>query len=455
MLIFQILLILLDIAVVSLAIKRLINMRETFFSKDKYSLGRYPFHPDTLKNQSIEAICYLLYNSNFETLNKQAGPQPVWLNLMAHKAENNRQLMRQINAYLIRMHYLVPDPGWIEGMISRTFRQQEQLLRFLLPVPALLGFACFLLRNDQVGWAGLAVGLLSSAGMTIGYFFFVETCHQRIAELTDFVHGMLPRQEGTAADAVRNLKNELHNFRLGMAEDVSKLLTANREQLLALQQVQREQVDAINRESEMLEKISRLDFPQIVRFNTDVLNQLKTTIDNFGLFTHLSESLGALLSTMDRLTLQINTGVQRTADIGAIASAIQKTVERNTQLQEFLSSHTSVLSDRKKLIQDTVGGMDETLSRSLKELQLHLQEQVTGIRTITLHEQEVIGDMIRKGNLRFEKLDLLDGVVREMTLIRKPLEQQQSALPKLIAALESMNKEMVSLRAIMEKKRFF
>lgn len=456
MLILQTLLILADITLLIVAIRRLINLGSTFLTKEKYSLTRYPFHPTVLKDQTTEAICHLLYTSNLETLRKHAGPQPVWLNIIAHKPENDRQLMRQINSYLISMRNLLPDPARIEGMIALAYRQREQLLRFLLPMPVLLGIACLLFRNDEVGWTGLATGLLSAVGLTIAYFFVAENCHKRISELTGFFYSVLPRPvNGTTEDAVRTLQNELHNFRQGMAEDISRLLEANRDQLTAIEQVQREQVDAINRESGMLEKISRMDFPQIVRFNTDVLQQLKATIDNFGLFTHLSESLGALLGTMEHLTQQINTGLERTADISSIASSIQKTVERNAQLQEFLSAHTSALADRKNLINATVGGIDEALSGSLKELQRHLQEQVTSIRTITLHEQELVSDMIHKGNLRFEKLELLDGVIREMTLIRKPLQQQESALPKIIMALESTNKEIISLRAVMEKKRFF
>lgn len=456
MLFLQTLLILANATLVVVAIQRLITMRNTFPVKKNYSPGRYPFHADVLREQSPETICQLLYTSNFETLKKQAGPAPVWLNLVAHTPGNNRQLLRHINWYLIRMHYLLPDPGWIERMITQAYRQQEQLLRFLLPIPALLGIGCVLFRNDAVGWAGLGAGLLSAAALTLTYFFFAETCHNRISELTGFLHSMLPRPTGgTTEDVMRTLKNELHNFRQGMAEDISKLLSANREQLSAIRQVQHEQVEAINRESAMLEKISRMDFPQVVRFNTDVLQQLKATIDNFGLFTHLSESLGALLGTMDRLTQQINAGIERTADIGAIASAVQKTVERNSQLQEFLSSHTNALGDRRKLIQETVGGMDEILSRSLKDLHVHLQEQVTGIRKITLHEQEMINDVVRKGNLRFEKLELLDSIAHEMKLLRMPMQQQESALPVIISSLQSMNNELINLRSVMEKKRFF
>lgn len=420
-----------------------------------------PVNPMELTDIPLGQLLDELYRRSPDEQKSRAGNHPETLHLIGcDELQDSRvhRLMREINLYLLHTHYTCPDESRIGQMIDSHLAAGLRRLRPFLFIPTLLGiFGQLLPAGSSAGnsWC-FVFGLFSGSGLALIYLLRTDSLFLRAGSLTENLrnHLLLPVSHHLK-DSVQLLRTELQQFGRKFASGIENLTSVSRQQMERICIVQEKQTQAICRETELLQEIRKMDFAQIVRFNTETLGKLKQTIDDFGLFTHLASSLGSLLQSMDNATANIEKGLRRTEQIAEIAEAVRDTVERNQQLQEFLTANMKVLADRKELVQHIIGGIDAELTSVFDQLHVHLEAKTAAIRDMVIKEQIQVEESIRAGKARFEKLERLDELVLSMTEIRHQNESSHSLFLRIAAELEKTNASLLVMNETIKKKRIF
>lgn len=379
------------------------------------------------------------------------------ISVQAPKHEARYKLFRTINTYLIRTHFVQPDMQLIAGIVDRHVRFADHLLRFLLFVPFVMGGLAIAIAGRQSHSFGpwvLLIGILISVVTGIIYIIQRKQLEQRILDFHHFlVEALQVPIDSSFKDSVHQLRSELHLFSNSLTSRITELGKAHDEQIEKINTLNKEQVDAINSQTQLLAEIRKMDFPQITRFNTDVLMQMKQTTDSFGMFTQLANSLGGLLQSMDNVANGLNKGLERTEEIGSIAVEVRETVRRNNLIQEVMTKHIESFSTRTEYLKSTVGLVDNELSKALGELREHLLAQVNSIKQITLRENEVIENAVRTGNIRFEKLDRLDDLLKFFNTLYQQLDYMLRLQNELQVQQKLQLEELVKIRTVAETKK--
>ncbi|MGL5891820.1 MAG: hypothetical protein ACRC3B_18145, partial [Bacteroidia bacterium] len=277
---------------------------------------------------------------------------------------------------------------------------------------------------------------------------------KRSEQFHHFLLGQLQVAQGSSfTDSIQQLRSELHSFSANLQKQIDQLAGAHDGQLAKLDTVQQHQLEAIKSQTALLTEIRKMDFPQITRFNTEVLLQMKETTESFGMFTQLANSLGGLLQSMDNVATGLNKGLERTEQIGSIAAEVRETVQRNNHIQQVMTQHIESFSTRTEYLKATVGLVDNELNKALGELREHILVQVGSIKQIALHENQLIENAVRTGNARFEKLDRLDDLLTFFNTLYQQLDYMLKMQNELHAQQKKQLDELVKIRTVAETKK--
>ncbi|MGL5890063.1 MAG: hypothetical protein ACRC3B_09260, partial [Bacteroidia bacterium] len=276
-----------------------------------------------IRTQSIQQQQQVLNASTEERL------RLISVSGVTHEARSS--LFLTINTYLIRTHFVQPDVQLIIGLVDRYLSNATHLMRFLIFVPFCLGLLAFAATGSGERSFGpwvLLIGFILTAALLVMYVTRQTNLAKRSQQFHHFLLGQLQVAQGSSfTDSIQQLRSELHSFSTNLQKQIDQLAGAHDGQLAKLDTVQQHQLEAIKSQTALLTEIRKMDFPQITRFNTDVLLKMKETTESFGMFTQLANSLGGLLQSMDNVATGLNKGLERTEQIGSIAAEVRETVQ--------------------------------------------------------------------------------------------------------------------------------
>jgi hypothetical protein len=380
------------------------------------------------------------------------------LNTTAPRDKFMNALFWDLNLYFIHTHFTAPDIAYIKEMVNERTNEQLQKIRLFLFMPIALGLFDIVTHSvieKESGW-GIFFGFFYGTVLSIVFVLRTNELNDRKrAMMTSIQSELLLPFSAPLKNVMLKLHDELNAFGKNFAKQVVMLGDTNREIIEKTHVIQQQQLEAITRETEQLRAIAEMDFQQIVRFNTEMLEALRKTMADFGTFAHVAADLTGLIQSMEKVTHNLNQGLSRTEKVEAVADVILETVQRNSQLQEFLTANMKVLAERKEFLGHIVGGVDVQLAAAFSELRDQIVKQVNAIKTLAIHEQLQLEGVIKNGAIKFEKLNKLDELSVTLAAIREQNEILSETLQLFGAQFEQMNRELQGMHATLRKRRFW
>jgi hypothetical protein len=384
-----------------------------------------------------------------------------------------------INTYLLRNKGGVADFNLVKDIVERNTNALEHDINIGLPAPLYLGLmgtmvgivvglVIFVAKvsspgldteggqmNDYMSGInelliGVCVGMFASAfglGLTVynsilkfkGAKSVVEA---RKNDFYTFIQTeLLPILSQNLNTGFHNLQMNLTNFNnefSGNLQELKALMSDNNKALIA--------------QSNIIDKLEDVDLNAFVKANVTIFSELKGSIESlrqFGLYVNLLNKFVEQSSGLNNKVLEL---LQRSDNLETIAQQVSANLEENKKLTMFLNAHFNVLEDHSQVINDSVGKIDNLMSKSFSDLRENISSNVNTLVNFSHQERDKLSEVMRENRTSLTNLQYLESLSRHVHDMKKNFESNNVHFQtKLVDLVAQLNQQMVTMNN--EKKQ--
>lgn len=189
----------------------------------------------------------------------------------------------------------------------------------------------------------------------------------------------------------------------------------------------------------LINEISKLNLVKLSQINADLLQKINLSAQGLDSFNQYLSHIDKFIDNASNLNQTLLKQLNRTESIEAIASTISTNVTQNEKLIEYLDAGLLEVDKRKQIMSDAVIDVDETLKKSLDELEKHTAESIIAIRNLTIKEEGLLDALLTKDRGNLEKLKNLDNLKVSMERLLENSSEQNIRLSKLNDSIKEMS----------------
>ena len=443
----------------------------SFVLRNRYLL------PNTLQTVSPTAILKDIGKYSFNE-------EDIFLNLDSSEALEKTSLIVErkehpplfskirdgINTYLLRNKGGVADFNLVKDIVERNTNALEHDINISLPAPLYLGLMgtmggivvglfIFVLKVSSTGLdteggqmndymsginellMGVCAGMFASAfglGLTIynSILRFKGAKSNVEARKNDFYTfiqiELLPILSQNLNTGFHNLQMNLTHFNnefSGNLKELKVLMSDNNKALIA--------------QSTIIEKLEDVDLNAFVKANLVIFTELKGSIDSlrqFGLYVNLLNKFVEQSSGLNSKVLEL---LQRSDNLETIAQQVVGNLEENKKLTMFLNAHFNVLEDHSQVVNDSVGKIDNLMSKSFSDLRENISSNVNTLVNFSHQERDKLSEVMRENRTSLTNLQYLETLSRTVQDMKKNFESSNVHFQtKLVDSVAQLNQQM-------------
>ena len=357
-----------------------------------------------------------------------------------------RKIVNAINAYLLKNQGAASDFNLIKDIVERYCNAKREEIETQLPMPLYLGlmgtmigiivgigaiaignggFKVFIDKpEDAIGalMGGVAIAMIASlVGIlltTIGSWLAKNASSSVEQDKNEFYSWiqaeLLPVLGGTENSLVR-LQENLLKFNRSFSANTTKLDKA-------LQKVE----DSYESQIKLMRTIQQLDIRKMATANVSVLRELQAYTPHLERFSQYLSNVNEYISHVNTLNDSINSQMNRT-----------QLIER---MGTFFEQEVKDIEQRKAVLSEAVGKVDDRLQQTLHALQEHADESMQSMNEALVRKQDIFNRALDEQQEAFKRKIQENGNLLDEL---KKLEDVASAIhvqsEKLDAELESLN----------------
>lgn len=440
-----------------------------------FGLVHYALAADVLKNVAPAEILKDLdhYDSladaesqyvNVAILEKRTAQSPVF-----------DKIRDSLNTYLLRNKGSVADFNLIKDITERNSNALEQDIHITLPTPLYLGLIGTM--SGIVVGLGIFVSTVSftdgtntEGGQTVDYMagiseLLIGVCIGMLSSalgLALTVYNSVVRYKG-AKSLVENRKNDFYTFiqtellpilsqnlNTGFHNLQLNLMHFNNEfsnNLQDLKGMMSKNNEALIAQSRIVDSLEKVDINEFVRANLTVFSELKGSIDALRDFNKYINLLNTFVDRSNSLNEKVLQLLNRSDNLETLAQQVTTNLSDNKRLMLFLDTYFGALEGHGKLLNDSVGKIDNLMSKGFADLQENIKNNVHVLVDFSNRERDKLQEVMRENRTSLTNLQHLEGLNRNLSDLKKSMEENNRIFPKtlieLLTALNYQMKEMV------------
>lgn len=177
----------------------------------------------------------------------------------------------------------------------------------------------------------------------------------------------------------------------------------------------------------LMGEIRKMNLLKLSKVNADLLSKISINAQGFDKFNKYLDMIDVFVEQAARLNQTLLEQLHRTGSIEEVASTIRTNVEQNQKIIGYLDAGLMEIETRKQTFHDSVIDIDNSLKKSLEELEKHTQESINAIKNITIKEEDLLEGLLTKDRGNLDKLKNLDAVKTNLDkLIQQGAEQSRN-----------------------------
>ena len=212
-------------------------------------------------------------------------------------------------------------------------------------------------------------------------------------------------------------------------QDLKGMMSKNNEALIA--------------QSRIVDSLEKVDINEFVRANLTVFSELKGSMDALKGFNQYIGLLNAFVDRSSSLNDKVLQLLNRTDNLEGLAQQVTDNLSDNKKLMMFLNTHFSALEDHGKVVNDSVGKIDNLMSKGFTELQENIKNNVHVLVEFSNKEQNKLQEVMRENRTSLSNLQYLEILNRNVLDLKKSLEDNNRIFPKtMVELLTALNYQM-------------
>jgi len=371
-------------------------------------------------------------------------------------------ILNSLNKYLLRNRHSVADFSLIKDIVERNTDSVEEEVNLTLSTPLYLGLMGTML--------GVVIGIFSMSDFigaeikddTISAAIGILLGSVKIAMIASFVGLLLTIYNSAivfkgSKSKLENKKNDFYtmiqvellpslNQGVGATFDSLQrnLFKFNEKfdsNLDRLSTVFDKNYESIIMQKQLVEQMDRSKVADITKYNMKVLSEMNNSLVQFDKFNSLFSNINAYLANSYKLADRSNELLDRTGNFEKIATSIESSLDQNSKLNNFLSTHFSDLEVHKIKIDESIVNMGFNIKDTFDQLKVSMQ-----------HASQVLAEEAITRNLSSKTLfadftnDLKESFVQQATTMNNMFEEKKSSLDHL-KHLETILREVTALKS--------
>ena len=393
--------------------------------------------------------------------------------LCSHENVILQTIIVSINRYLANNRGSVADYHLIKDIVDRNCDSTEEEINSQVPVPlyfglmgtmagiiiGVLSLIIFGDLNDLLSAAGaaassgangitallLGVGLamiasivgiiMTTSGSSLAKEAKLKLETNKNIFLSWMQASLLPELSSDAAEALQRLATNLNDFNQTFSVNNNELKTT-------LQTVK----EATEGQSQLLERINRLNITRIATANVDVYDHLRNCTEEIGQFGQYVHGINSYVETSRQLIQRIDDAHERTRLIEEMAQFFR---EERTNLEAMKSLISTTIGDTDVRLTEAVTRLTQNSSSQFVALQTHLQERISEFHRVVDTEQDsMMSALVEHRN------SALNAINENRRLFAEALEEEIQLLKQTIQSriteLDTVTQEIKSLSSVKE-----
>lgn len=364
------------------------------------------------------------------------------------------KVLSSVNTYLLRNKGAVSDFNLIKDVVERNTDAVDEEINALLPLPLYLG-----LMGTMIG---IVIGLFSMPSISDDNFesaIDMLIGGVKIAMIASFIGLLLTvvlsgyKYKGAKLQA-EGLKNDMFTWIQTqllpvLSQNISSSIYSLQANLLkfndtfsvnvsGFNDVMNKILHSFDSQVNLMNELKEVDVAQLAKLNVNVLQELRVSTKEFEKFTQFLNQLNVFVANADRLNLNINNQLERTQAVEVIANSMENNIEANKQLMHVLQMEMREFDNRKQMVTDAVINVDNTLTKSLDSLKLHIAEQIDAIKNITIKEENLLENLLKEDRGNLNELKKLGNLNTGMVTLEKETKSQNDKLDVLNKAINNL-----------------
>ncbi|ATL46430.1 hypothetical protein COR50_04150 [Chitinophaga caeni] len=362
------------------------------------------------------------------------------------------ETVASINVYLIRNKGAATDFNLIRDIVERNLDAEENEITQTSTVPLYLGLMGTMLgivfglinllwmsdQHDNLDvrgfLGGVSIAMMASLyglGWTVYNSNFAFKGAQRSAEqrknifYTFILTDLIPLLNQNVSSSIYMLHTNLvkfnDNFTLNI-DRLSKLLLKNYDTVIA--------------QDKILQSLEKIDITEFAKANITVFRELQMGATQFQQFTKYIQSLNLLVNGTTKMSQSFESILTKTNSFENIANKLDSRVEESNRLMKFLNDHYQQIEARGELMRDAVVDIDDTIAKSLRQLELHTQEKVASIKQFMINEEDLMAKHFKENRGQLSNLAHLENMSQTIDDIKQQALAQSTHFAKEVVILQ-------------------
>lgn len=364
------------------------------------------------------------------------------------------KILSSVNTYLLRNKGAVSDFNLIKDVAERNTDAVDEEINALLPIPLYLG-----LMGTMIG---IVIGLFSMPSISDDNFesaIDMLIGGVKVAMIASFIGLLLTvvlsgyKYKGAKLHA-EGLKNDFFTWIQTqllpvLSQNISSSIYSLQANLLKFNDtfsvnvgsfngVMNKILNSFDSQVNLMNELKEVDVAQLAKLNVNVLQELRISTKEFEKFTQFLTKLNSFVDNADKLNHNINNQLDRTQAVETIANSMGTNIQVNKELMGVLQMEMREFSNRKQMVSDAVINVDNTLTKSLDELKIHIDAQIAAIKSITIKEEDLLEKLLKEDRGNLNELKKLGALNTGMSSLEKETKSQNDKLDRLNTCIENL-----------------
>ncbi len=363
------------------------------------------------------------------------------------------EILLTINVYLLRNKGAATDFNLIKDVVERNLDMEEEDISHTVTIPLYLG-----LMGTMLGIVSGLINLYSLSGtnfnfdikgflgnVSIAMFaslwglfctvanssFNLKNAKRSLERAKNGLYTflqteLLPVLNQSVSSSIFTLHTNLVKFNDNFTINLNKLsgmLNKNHDALIAQERI--------------LQAIESIDINEFAKANIKVLKELKTGTEQLEKFSEYLNSLNFLASKTSRLSTSFEDLLNRVNNFESLAEKLDSRIEQSNQLVQFLGDHYSHFEFREDVLRELIKKLDDTMIKSLNDLEEHTQIKIEAIKQITVKEEDLMTQAFSENRSHISKLSLLGDLKKSLEEIKFSSAGQIGSIKEEIKSIKS------------------
>lgn len=299
------------------------------------------------------------------------------------------KIVRELNTYILKNIDSSINFNIIKDITDRNYQVLDDNINQSLPTPMYFGLAATmsgiiigLLFTDLKSGDFSIIPLIQGVGiaMVASLFGVLLTTYlsnfkyqkgkKEAEEEKNAFFSML--QADLLPDLIRNgeSSNEILVNRLGDFSKVANKFTKD------LNTVALQMMKVTNEQSNLIERVDRLDLEKSASFSLDVLDRIERNLESFDRFSNYYEKLSSSLEVTNDLVSNLRILVSQFQNVESISDSIKKTLIDYNSVMSFFNDHIDSLNNLDNFSKNAVAEADIAFKKAIEELKHKMVREI-------------------------------------------------------------------------------